>query len=477
MRYFKKDIIAIFLSVILVFLFSAIVDIRLDMEIFDRNQKMLMDYEKINETVMDYDQSRLYFRLYNRDRNAGDFKEYEAATEKVFASLEDLSSVFREDERSNMNYRIVSQMLAHRSEMITAYENLEIQDRTLSRDLEYILILSERVSTQLNSLASSYLNQMNDMNARNLIWYQERQNISNALSFLLLVSLIISALLIGRVMKKKLEEAAHVVSEIGNRNFDVKNMERTHYEDVNVYIDTMNDMKEEIRELIAQTEAYARSQIQYEQQKRMLAESRMKELQLQINPHFLFNTLSIVIRHIQFKEYETSIQLIKETSKILRSSLGKKKGIIALDDEIELLNSYIFIQQLHLKDRVEISLDVRKAYGNEVLEVPPLVIQPLVENAVMHGMSAVTSGGRIDIRILEKADFVQVEVEDNGKGIPEEIIEKVKSGTYEGHIGLLNVVRRLQLHYEREDVFELKSEEGKGTLVTLYLYKRRGNDV
>ncbi|HSR04629.1 MAG TPA: histidine kinase, partial [Proteiniclasticum sp.] len=462
---------------ILVFLFSAIVDTRLDMVIFDRNQKMLEDYEKINETVVSYDQSRLSFRLYNRDRNEGDYGEYEVATLNVIQSLEELSSVFKEDERSNMNYRIVFQMLEHRNEMIMLYENYEVQDRTLSRDLDYIVLLSERISAQLNSLASSYLNQMNDMNEANMTWYQNMQNLSNGLTFLILLSLIVFTLFIAKIVKKKLEEAAQVVYEIGNRNFAVKNVERTDFMDVNVYIDTMNNMKDEIKDLIEQTEAYTKSQIQYEQQKRMLAESRMKELQLQINPHFLFNTLSIVIRHIQFGEKETSIKLIKETSKILRSSLGKKKGIIPLDDEIELLNSYIFIQQLHLKDRVEISLDVRKAYGNEVLEVPPLVIQPLVENAVMHGMSSVTSGGKIDIRIIERADRVVVEVEDNGKGIPQDIIEKVSSGNYEGHIGLLNVIRRLQFLYDREDVFDIRSEEGKGTAVILNLFKRRVEDV
>jgi len=438
---------------------------------------MLEDYEKINETVISYDQSRLSFRLYNRDRNEGDFGEYEVATLNVIQSLEELSSVFKEDERSNMNYRIVSQMLEHRNEMIRFYENYEVQDKTFSRDLDYIVILSERISAQLNSLTSSYLNQMNDMNEENMIWYQNMQNFSNGLTFLILLSLIVVIFFIARIVKKKLEEAAQVVSEIGNRNFAVENVERTGFKDVNVYIDTMNNMKGEIKDLIAQTEAYTKSQIQYEQQKRMLAESRMKELQLQINPHFLFNTLSIVIRHIQFGEKETSIKLIKETSKILRSSLGKKKGIIPLDDEIELLNSYIFIQQLHLKDRVEISLDVRKAYGNEVLEVPPLVIQPLVENAVMHGMSSMTSGGKIDIRIIERADRVVVEVEDNGKGIPQDIIEKVSSGSYDGHIGLLNVIRRLQFLYDREDVFDIRSEEGKGTTVILNLYKRRAEDV
>jgi len=477
MRYFKRDLIAIFMAVIMVFLFSAIVDTRLDMVIFDRNQKMLEDYEKINETVVSYDQSRLSFRLYNRDRNEKDYGEYEVATLNVIQSLDELSSVFKEDERSNMNYRIVSQMLEHRNEMIMLYENYEVQDRTLSQDLDYIVILSERISAQLNSLTSSYLDQMNNMNEENMSWYQNVQVLSNGLTFLILLSLIVVTLFIARIVKKKLEEAAQVVSEIGNRNFAVQNVERTGFKDVNVYIDTMNNMKDEIKDLIEQTEAYTKSQIQYEQQKRMLAESRMKELQLQINPHFLFNTLSIVIRHIQFGEKETSIKLIKETSKILRSSLGKKKGIIPLDDEIELLNSYIFIQQLHLKDRVEISLDVRKAYGNEVMAVPPLVIQPLVENAVMHGMSSVTSGGKIDIRIIERADRVVVEVEDNGEGIPEDIIEKVSSGNYEGHIGLLNVIRRLQFFYDREDVFDIRSEEGKGTTVILNLFKRRVEDV
>jgi len=239
----------------------------------------------------------------------------------------------------------------------------------------------------------------------------------------------------------------------------------------------MNNMKDEIKDLILQTEEHARSQIQYEKQKRLLAESRMKELQLQINPHFLFNTLSIVIRHIQFGELETSIKLIKETSKILRSSLGKRRGTIPLDDEIELLNAYIFIQQLHLKDRVEISLDVRKAYGNEILEVPPLVIQPLVENAVMHGMSETTDGGKIDIMIMEKVDKVEVSVKDNGLGISPDILEKVRSGSYEGHIGLLNVVERLRLIYDRDDVFSIDSNKGEGTTVVLSLYKRREEDV
>lgn len=476
-RYFKKDIMGIIAAVIMVFLLSAVIDTRLDMVVFDRNQKMLEDYERINEAVIRYDQSRLSFRLYNRNRDRASLLDYNEAKEDVSSALLKLSPVFGENEETSMNYRIVSQMLEHRDELIDAYVMYSVQGESLSGDLEYILNLSDRISAQMNSLASSYLKQMNRANEENMLWYQKNQAISNGLTFLILLTLIIMILVLSRKVKGKLLEASGVITEIRNRNFSVKSMERTPYEDVNAFIDTMNTMKDEIRDLILQTQDYARSQIQYEKQKRLLAESRMKALQLQINPHFLFNTLSIVIRHIQFGELETSIKLIKETSKILRSSLGKKEGTIPLDDEIELINAYIFIQQLHLKERVEITLDVRKAYGNGIVEVPALVIQPLVENAVMHGMRETTEGGRIDILIMEKSDKVEVVVKDNGLGIEPMILEKIRSGSYEGHIGLLNVVERLELVYNRGDVFTIESSEGEGTRVTLNLYKGREEDV
>ena len=141
---------------------------------------------------------------------------------------------------------------------------------------------------------------------------------------------------------------------------------------------------------------------------------------MQMNPHFLFNTLSLVIRSIQLGERDTSIQLVKAISKILRSSIEINTVSIPLDAEIELLQSYLYIQKLHLKGRVTFCLDVRKSFMDEDVMIPPLTIQPLVENSIQHGLKDRVNGGKVDILITEKPDYIEAVVADNGVGFPEE---------------------------------------------------------
>lgn len=468
----KKDIIGILLSIVLVYLVSAVFDTGLDLIVFRKNEAMIENYEEINRAITRYDLSKVAFRMYNRNRDESRYIEYLREHEEVIRSLDALADKFKENEITQMNYRILSQMLEHRHGMILDYHTLEINQVSLSEDLSYIFILSDRISSQMNTLMSSYLDVVDVTNNENMLWHRKMQALSNGSLFLILISLIMLSGLTVRRVKSKFHEVTFVVKKIGNRGFSVNDVPRTHYQDVNVFVDTMNEMKGEIRELIGQTEAFAQEKILHKQQKRLLAESRIKQLQLQINPHFLFNTLSIIIRHIQLGENENSIQLIKATSKILRSSLANKTLTISLDEEIELLNSYLLIQQIHLMDRVDIVLDIQKAYGNVILKVPPLIIQPIVENAVMHGMKDITEGGKIDITIVERASYVEVMVKDNGPGISEEMADTLLHGELSEHIGIHNVVQRLKLLYERDDVFSINSEPGQGTRVVMKFFKK-----
>ncbi len=266
-----------------------------------------------------------------------------------------------------------------------------------------------------------------------------------------------------------MREASHVMQEIGKQNFEVEDIRPTSYDDINEFIITTNTMKREIHELIAQIETFSQQKIEHEQQKRLLAESRFKELQVQINPHFLFNTLSMIIRHIQSDDKQTSIRLVKETSSLLRSSLNNKMTI-TLDEELELLRSYLFIQQLLLQQRIDLVLDIRRGYGTTTAYVPPLVIQPIVENAVIHGLKDTRSGGLIDIQVVEKQDRFEVTVADNGIGMNPELLASALQEK-EGHVGLHSVYQRLYLLYQREDVMEVQSTPRKGTRVLLRLYK------
>ena len=230
--------------------------------------------------------------------------------------------------------------------------------------------------------------------------------------------------------------------------------------------------------------------------KERLAEAKIRELQMQMNPHFLFNTLSLVIRSIQLGERDTSIQLVKAISKILRSSIEINTVSIPLDAEIELLQSYLYIQKLHLKGRVTFCLDVRKSFMGEDVMIPPLTIQPLVENSIQHGLKDRVSGGRVDILITEKPDYIEVVVADNGVGFPEDREQPETGGllmnldqpeaggrTRESNrpacretpipktsIGLKNVRERLKLFYRKDDVLHIGRTEGV-TRITLKLYK------
>ncbi len=237
------------------------------------------------------------------------------------------------------------------------------------------------------------------------------------------------------------------------------------YAELNQVSATFDQMKRQIRTMI--TELHETHQM-----KERLAEAKIRELQMQMNPHFLFNTLSLVIRSIQLGERDTSIQLVKAISKILRSSIEINTVSIPLDAEIELLQSYLYIQKLHLKGRVTFCLDVRKSFMDEDVMIPPLTIQPLVENSIQHGLKDRVNGGKVDILITEKPDYIEAVVADNGVGFPEDPSQPARRDTPipKTSIGLKNVEERLRLFYRKEDVLHIQRTEGI-TKITLKLYK------
>ena len=130
----------------------------------------------------------------------------------------------------------------------------------------------------------------------------------------------------------------------------------------------------------------------------------------------------------------------------------------------------MYIQRVHCKDRIRIDLDVKKSYMDNDYLVPPLIIQPLVENAIRHGLENVTEDGRVSISITEKSELIEVEVSDNGCGLSKETLEQLKEHKAGKRIGLLNVYERLQLLYRRDDVMNISTGE-TGTKITIYFYR------
>lgn len=192
----------------------------------------------------------------------------------------------------------------------------------------------------------------------------------------------------------------------------------------------------------------------------LVVQARLKALSSQINPHFLFNTLNSVASAIR-TDPEVARGLIRKLSSILRKLTQEQENFIPLREELEFIDSYLDIESVRFGSG---KLVVQKEVERDALEtfVPAMIVQPLVENAVKHGISKRLEGGRIIIRAHSDNDRTIIEIEDNGTGLPQESQEEPGLG-----IGLTNVNERLQVIYGEKCQLRLTKIPGRGTLARL----------
>lgn len=207
-----------------------------------------------------------------------------------------------------------------------------------------------------------------------------------------------------------------------------------------------------------------------------LLQIRQKEIKLkmmasQINPHFLFNALESIRMKAHLKGESEISSIVRMLGKMIRRNLevGTKK--IALKDELELVRCYLEIQAFRYgNDRLTFHLDTDDR--GQDMEIPPLIIQPLIENAVVHGLENIAEGGFVRLNTLVADGMLRVEIEDNGVGISEDKINQISDSLLdmeedeEYRIGLRNVHQRLVLIYGEECGLTIKSTLGSGTLIT-----------
>ena len=470
MRSLKKDILLIFGIFLCTVFFSFLLGTVLDYFLFQRNNELVKNYDKINQIVTAFTNSKTAFNLYNRYHDRHYLEEYEentGITVRLFAEMEE---ELNQTWQCRLYYRIVMQMLEHRAECVEKFINFIPIAGSSIDDLGYIQIMNDYIETYINSLMSHYIDYLNHLNYEQTQNHQKIRQWINYFVFLIVSGLSFLCYAIYKNIIRSLGKINHVARELTANNFGVEDIPLVQYNEMNMFITTINNMKKAINQLIQEIKRYSEEKVEMEQQKRLLVEAKMKELQMQINPHFLFNTLSLIIRNIQRDEKENSILLVKSTSQLLRSSMEIQDLIISLDEEIGLLKSYINIQQIHFGNKVTFILDIRKTYSDEEIKVPPLIIQPIVENCLFHGLKDVTAGGIVNIVVTEYTRYVEVIVEDNGIGMDQKTIAAIMSGEAKS-IGLSNVLARLKLHYKEEDVLAITSEPKKGTRVTMKLYK------
>jgi two-component system LytT family sensor kinase len=206
-----------------------------------------------------------------------------------------------------------------------------------------------------------------------------------------------------------------------------------------------------------------RIEMKLQVQERLLLQARMEALQSQINPHFLFNTLNSIASLVRFDPDMARVLIVKLAS-ILRRLQRKGDAFVHLRDEVEFIDDYLDIEVVRFgRDK----LRVVKEFDPVTLDmiVPTMVLQPLVENSIKHGLAPRIEGGSITLRSRLAEGFLVVEVEDNGVGMPlagDSAIVEPGSG-----IGMSNVAERLKVLYGDAATMTISSADGQGTRVVL----------
>ncbi len=208
-----------------------------------------------------------------------------------------------------------------------------------------------------------------------------------------------------------------------------------------------------------------RIQIKLEEQERLLLHARMEALQNQINPHFLFNTLNSVSSLVRF-DPDTARELIIKLATILRRLLNSSDAFVPLREEMEFIDNYLDIEVVRFgRDKLHVVKELDPA-SLDVM-IPSMLLQPLVENSIKHGLSSKIDGGSIYLRSRISDTKVIVEVEDDGIGMGAAQLLERPTGLGGTGIGMANVAERLKVLYGDTARMTIDTREGKGTLVRL----------
>ena len=298
-------------------------------------------------------------------------------------------------------------------------------------------------------------------NLKSLTFVIQQKMFSLTVIILLVYAVLLLVVILSfRQVTSHILKLAGLMKGVDGGNLDVK-FDIPCKDEIGILADGFNSMVARIRFLI---DKVYKTEIENK-------EAQLRALQRQINPHFIYNTLES-IRMMAYANNDMEVEkMICIFGKLLHNNISEQKKVITVREELENIRNYLYIQQVRLKDKLEIKFDIEdEIYDYRILK---LILQPLVENAIKHGLAKKKDGGTVLIRGYTSDEYLIFAVKDNGIGINEERLTEINlalagDGNYL-NIGLRNVNERIKLHYGKKYGLQIYGEKGKGAVSKLIL--------
>lgn len=287
------------------------------------------------------------------------------------------------------------------------------------------------------------------------------------------IILVIVALLFSRFMARSItlpiQKLRDSMKKVQEGDFSVSDVVVDSKNEIGSLTKSFDVMTHRIHELMEQN-------VHEQEEKR---KSELKALQSQINPHFLYNTLDSIIWMAEGKKNEEVVLMTASLARLLRQSISNEDEVVPIANEVEYARGYLTIQKMRYKDKLEFQIEV----DSSILYIPliKLVLQPIIENAIYHGLKYKESRGLLIVKGFMKDGNAVLQVIDDGVGMDEEtlahIYDKHKVNYHSNGVGVYNVQKRLKLYYGEDYGITYTSELGKGTTATITIPGRQEGQI
>jgi len=485
----KKMMVSFFIPIALILLINIYMYINVNTMI-ERIDAIYTSNVTLNELSEQLTRVQTSMREYLENKSSDALNEYYRADQ----DYRNIVVTIGQDENNN-SMAIMEKNISNQSERYLKLVDETIQAKR-GRNVEKYRTGYEESVVLYQDLQNSIYSLNNEQFKTNTTGYYA---LLSSLKYMEMVSIVI-LLIIGlvniivlyiltRSMTKPLIELSQAANKVAEGNFNVEIAEGTGEDEIGIVSRAFSQMVERLQLYIEEIRESMHRESELKEHE-LVMESRMKEVQLrnlqaQINPHFLFNTLNAGAQLAMMEGADKTTDFIQNMADFFRYNIKKINMDASLEEEIDLVDKYIYILNVRFTGEIHYNSVVDKSVLDT--RVPSMILQPIVENAVNYGIRNIDWEGHIDLNVRKDEDFVYISIRDNGVGMSEEMINLILTGrisemtndekTDSNGVGLGNVIERLRIFTGRQDVMRVISEgENKGSEFII-IVPRKAEDI
>ena len=437
-------------------------------QMLGRLEEVYIENISLNTLISELTSVQTAMTEYLNTKSSDSMEDYFRSTQDFSDSLSHLNI-----EVTDNSILLMEKNIYHISETYLDITNETIQSKRGRLIDKYKVSYKE--ASELYDYLNTYLYSLNNEQFNNntqnynelLTAFKALELVTTAILVLAFAVMILMIIQLTRSITYPLSRLAKVADEVACGNFEIELPKASSNDEVGVLAKAFNQMIASIRTYIGQIKRNMELESQMKEKELLmeahLKDAKLKYLQAQIHPHFLFNTLNAGAQLAMMEEADLTYEYIQNVASFYRYNICKSDDPTTLQEEIQLIDNYIYI----LNVRYSGDIVFEKSIDPFLLDtrIPRMVLQPIVENAVKYGIQEVDWEGKICIIVREQGHKVEISIQDNGIGMSQEKIDKILGGeavligdeSSSNGVGLMNVRNRLNLYYNSSDILSIYS--------------------